>query len=124
MAGCLGESGQSRRRTAPSLAVIGTGVAGCALAAGLRRGGWEGSIDLWEAGRGPGGRAATRRSRHDPGWQIDHGAPLFNLLEEPEPDLVAPLVEGGWIEPWREVAALLDGEGRLGPAEGDPLLRG
>jgi predicted NAD/FAD-dependent oxidoreductase len=124
MAGSADESGQAPGPTAPSVAVIGAGVAGCALAAALRRGGWRGSIVLREAGRGPGGRAATRRSRHDPGWQIDHGAPLFNLLEEPEPDLVAPLVEGGWIEPWREVAALLDGEGRLGPAEGDPLLRG
>ncbi|MEA5392190.1 NAD(P)-binding protein [Cyanobium gracile UHCC 0139] len=104
--------------------MVGAGVAGCALAAGLRRGGWAGSIVLWEAGRGPGGRAATRRSRHDPGWQIDHGAPLFNLLEGPEPELVAPLLAGGWIEPWREPAALLDGDGGLGPADGDPLLRG
>jgi predicted NAD/FAD-dependent oxidoreductase len=104
--------------------VIGAGVAGCALAAGLRRGGWGGPIVLWEAGRGPGGRAATRRSRHDPGWQIDHGAPLFNLREGPEPDLVAPLLAGGWIEPWREPAARLDAEGALGPADWDPLMGG
>ena len=81
--------------------MIGAGVAGCALAAGLRRGGWEGSIVLWEAGRGPGGRAATRRSRHDAGWRVDHGAPLLNLLEGPEPELVAPLRSGGWIVPWQ-----------------------
>ena len=124
MAGSSGESGQSRRRTAPSLAVIGAGVAGCALAAGLRRGGWEGSIDLWEAGRGPGGRAATRRSRHDGGWQLDHGAPLLNLLEGPEPELVAPLRSGGWLVPWREPAAVLLGDGTLGPAQADPLLHG
>jgi len=124
MAGSSGESGQPQGRPAPSVAVIGAGVAGCALAAGLRRGGWGGSIVLGEAGRGPGGRAATRRSRHDPGWQIDHGAPLFNLLEGPEPDLVAPLLAGGWIEPWREPAAVLASEGHLGPADGDPLLRG
>jgi predicted NAD/FAD-dependent oxidoreductase len=124
MAGSSVESGEPQGRPAPSVAVIGAGVAGCALAAGLRRGGWGGSIVLWEAGRGPGGRAATRRSRHDPGWQIDHGAPLFNLLEDPEPALVAPLLEGGWIEPWREPAAVLNSEGRLGPADGDLLLRG
>lgn len=104
--------------------MIGAGVAGCALAAGLRRGGWGGSIVLWEAGRGPGGRAATRRSRHDPGWHVDHGAPLFNLLDGPDPDLVGPLLEAGWIVPWRESAAVLDGEGHLGPAQADPLLRG
>ncbi len=106
------------------MAVIGAGVAGCALAAGLRRGGWEGSIDLWEAGRGPGGRAATRRSRHDAGWRIDHGAPLLNLLEGPEPELVAPLRSGGWIVPWREPTAMLQGKGGLGPAQADPLLGG
>ncbi len=124
MAGSSAESGQPQGRPAPSLAVIGAGVAGCALAAGLRRGGWDGSIVLWEAGRGPGGRAATRRSRHDPGWHIDHGAPLFNLLDGPDPELVAPLLEEGWIVPWREAAAVLDSEGALGPAQADPLLRG
>ena len=124
MAGSSGESGQSRRRSAPSLAVIGAGVAGCALAAGLRRGGWEGSIVLWEAGRGPGGRAATRRSRHDAGWHVDHGAPLFNFLDGPAPDLVAPLRSGGSIVPCREPAAVLQGDGTLGPAKTDPLLRG
>lgn len=124
MAGSSAESGQPQGRPVPSVAVIGAGVAGCALAAGLRRGGWGVSIVLWEAGRGPGGRAATRRSRHDPGWHVDHGAPLFNLLDGPEPELMAPLLEEGWIEPWREPAATLDSEGRLGPADGDPLLRG
>lgn len=124
MAGSSGESGQARRPIAPSLAVIGAGVAGCALAAGLRRGGWDGSIDLWEAGRGPGGRAATRRSRHAAGWRLDHGAPLLNLLEGTEPELVAPLRSGGWIVPWRQVAAELRGDGTLGPAKADPLLRG
>ncbi|MEA5413231.1 NAD(P)-binding protein, partial [Synechococcus sp. BA-120 BA3] len=105
MAGSTAESDQPAPPPAPSVAVIGAGVAGCALAAGLRRGGWGGSIVLREAGRGPGGRAATRRSRHDAGWQVNHGAPLFNLLDGPEPDLVAPLLAGGWIEPWREPAA-------------------
>jgi predicted NAD/FAD-dependent oxidoreductase len=124
MAGSSAESDQPGAGPAPSVAVIGAGVAGCALAAGLRRAGWGGSIVLWEAGRGPGGRAATRRSRHDPGWQIDHGAPLFNLLEGPEPVLVAPLLEGGWIVPWREPAAVLDSAGGLQPAQADPLLRG
>ncbi len=124
MAGSSGESGQSRRPSAPSLAVIGAGVAGCALAAGLRRGGWDGPIDLWEAGRGPGGRAATRRSRQDAAWHLDHGAPLLNLLEDPEPELVAPLREGGWIVPWREPAAALQADGTLGPAAADPLLGG
>ncbi|MGB5240200.1 MAG: NAD(P)-binding protein [Prochlorococcaceae cyanobacterium] len=35
--------------------MIGAGVAGCALAARLRRLGWRGPIGLWESGRGAGG---------------------------------------------------------------------
>jgi predicted NAD/FAD-dependent oxidoreductase len=104
--------------------VIGAGVAGCALAASLRRGGWRGWIGLWEAGRGPGGRAASRRSRHDPDLLIDHGAPLFTIGAAPAPSLLAPLRSGGWIEPWSGACADLDGEGRLGTPSRDPLLAG
>lgn len=111
-------------REAPSLGVIGAGVAGCALAAALRRGGWAGWIGLWEAGRGPGGRAATRRSRQDAGLAIDHGAPLFNIRTAPAPSLLTPLRAGGWIEPWTGTCLTIDGEGRLGPADRDPLLAG
>jgi predicted NAD/FAD-dependent oxidoreductase len=107
-----------------SLGVIGAGVAGCALAARLRQLGWPGWIGLWEAGRGPGGRAASRRSRHDPDLVIDHGAPLFNLTETPAPALLAPLRSGGWIEPWLGDCADLDGEGRLRRPSLDPLLVG
>lgn len=108
----------------PSLGVIGAGVAGCALAAALRRGGWRGLIGLWEAGRGPGGRAATRRSRRDPNLAIDHGAPLFNIGVRPAPALLAPLRTGGWIEPWSGASADLEGDGQLRQPSRDPLLKG
>lgn len=108
----------------PSLGVIGAGVAGCALAARLRSLGWRGWLGLWEAGRGPGGRAASRRSRHDPDLALDHGAPLFNLTATPAPALLAPLRSGGWIEPWLGEAADLDGEGKLQRPSRDPLLAG
>ena len=124
MAGLSPDSGQPSPPAAASLAVIGAGVAGCALAAGLRRGGWQGPITLFEAGRGPGGRAATRRSRRDAGLRIDHGAPLLNLMEDPVPDLVPLLLADGWLVPWREPAAVLNAAGGLGPAAEDPLLCG
>jgi hypothetical protein len=108
----------------PSLSVIGAGLAGCALAARLRRLGWPGPIDLWEMGRGAGGRATSRRSRHDPILQLDHGAPLFNLTGLQPPALLGDLLAGGWIEPWRKPVACLDGDGRLREAALDPLLRG
>lgn len=109
---------------APSLGVIGAGVAGCALAARLRQLGWTGWIGLWESGRGPGGRASTRRSRHDPGLSIDHGAPLFNITGSRPPRLLADLRSGGWIEPWAGRAASFEASGRLRQPGLDPLLAG
>lgn len=108
----------------PTLSVIGAGVAGCALAARLRRLGWPGPIDIWDMGRGAGGRATSRRSRHDPVLRLDHGAPLFNLTGAQPPALLGDLLAGGWIEPWRKPVACLDGDGRLREAALDPLLRG
>ena len=106
------------------LAVIGAGTAGCALAAALRLRGWSGSIALLEIGRGPGGRTATRRSRSDPSFALNHGAPLFNISASPEPRLQEPLRQGGWIAPFNGALCSLDGEGRLGAALPDPLSSG
>lgn len=113
------------------LAVIGAGVSGCALAAQLRRLGWGGSIQLLEIGRGPGGRCATRRSRHDADLAINHGAPLFNITSDPTPALLEPLERGGWILPFAGAIQWLDDDGRCvdaGPNAGGiddlGLLRG
>jgi predicted NAD/FAD-dependent oxidoreductase len=109
------------RSASHSIAVIGAGVAGCALVAQLRRLGHRGTLSLWETGRGPGGRASTRRSRRDAGLAVDHGAPLLNITADPAPDLLAPLLAGGWIEPWREPVAMLEGESRLNIGRPDAL---
>lgn len=106
------------------LAIVGAGVGGCALAAQLRRLGWEGSITLLEIGRGPGGRSATRRSRRDPGLAINHGAPLFNICGEPAPALLAPLAQAGWIAPFSGAVRGIDGDGAIGAAGDDAFLRG
>jgi len=105
-------------------------VGACTLAAQLCQRGWEAeSISLWEAGRGPGGRTATRRSRADLSLQIDHGASLFNICGQPPPELLTPLLRQKWIEPWEEPMALLDASGELVAANAtadaqDPLFRG
>ena len=106
------------------LAIVGAGPAGCGLAAALRLQGWGGAITLLEIGRGPGGRAATRRSRQDPTLAINHGAPLFNIRGGPEPALLEPLRSGGWIEPFTGAIHSLDGEGQLGPAIDDGFSDG
>lgn len=101
--------------------MIGAGVAGCALVAQLRRLGHPGALSLWETGRGPGGRASTRRSRRDGLLAVDHGAPLLNITAEPAPELLAPLLAGGWIEPWSAPVAMLEGESRLHIGRPDAL---
>jgi predicted NAD/FAD-dependent oxidoreductase len=108
------------------LAIIGAGVSACTLAAQLRRNGQPGeAISLWEAGRGPGGRATTRRSRHDPSLAIDHGASLFNLSSQPCPEVLPLLLEQGWVEPWTEPVAILDSAGDLrAPQDDEWLLSG
>lgn len=111
-------------RADQQVAVIGAGVAACALAAALRRGGWSGALSLWESGRGPGGRAASRRSRQDPELCLDHGAPLFSISGEPAPTLLDPLLRRGVVRPWSDGIRGLDGEGRLTLTPDSPYCRG
>ena len=92
-------------------------MAGCSLAAALRQHGWDGSIVLLESGRGPGGRAATRRSRHNPGLAINHGAPLFNITAAEPPPLLRALQAGNWIEPFDGAISSLDDAGHFGPID-------
>jgi len=83
------------------------------------------AVSLWEAGRGPGGRAATRRSRSEPLLAIDHGANLFNVPSRPWPALLELLLDKGWVAPWREPVAILNGAGELRfSCEQDRLLQG
>jgi predicted NAD/FAD-dependent oxidoreductase len=79
---------------------------------------------LLESGRGPGGRAATRRSRHDPGLAINHGAPLFNTLAPELPPLLSALAEEGWIVPFDGAILSLNGQGQIGPALDDGFSQG
>jgi predicted NAD/FAD-dependent oxidoreductase len=109
---------------AADLGIVGAGPAGCALAAALRLRGWRGTLTLLEIGRGPGGRAATRRSRQDPALALNHGAPLFNIRGGPEPALLEPLRRGGWIAPFEGAIRSLDGNGQLGPAIDDGFSDG
>jgi len=107
-----------------SVAVIGAGIAGCGVAARLRQLGWRGPIRLWEMGRAPGGRASTRRSRFDPSWRLNHGAPLFQGEDPAARALLEPLRVGGWIQPWIGSLAWVDGAGQLHAGAMDPMERG
>ncbi len=106
------------------LVVIGAGLAGCSLIARLRQLNWTGRIAIVEAGRGPGGRTATRRRRKRPEWRLDHGAPGFHMVD-PLPEglkaLLAPLRENGSLQQAnRDVITLAEDGSISGP--GGPAL--
>ena len=82
------------------LVVIGAGLGGCSLLASLEKLGYQGRVALVEAGRGPGGRTASRRSRTDPKWCINHGAPAIKLSES------LPSAVDGLLEPLRDAGTL------------------
>jgi predicted NAD/FAD-dependent oxidoreductase len=112
------------------LAIIGAGLSGCALVAALRARGFGGSILVLEAGRGAGGRAATRRRRDDPLWRLDHGSPTLSFSQQPQAALAAllkSLLAQGVLVPDRgEVVGLDLGSGAVqlvAPSE-HPLLCG
>ena len=109
------------------LAVIGAGLSGCALVASLRRRGWKGSILVLEAGRGPGGRCATRRRREDDSWRLDHGSPTLSFTALPQgelADLMASLQRGNVIREDDEPVVGVDHLGRQVPPPAHALLDG
>lgn len=109
------------------LVVIGAGLSGCALAGRLRQLGWSGSMVLVEAGRGPGGRCATRRRRDDPAWRLDHGAPGLNLWGPRDSRLDALLqplrTEGVLRAEWGTITAVNHCGAVVAPPD-DPVLLG
>ena len=102
------------------IGVIGAGVSGCSLIARLRECGYKNKIAVVEAGRGPGGRMATRQKRGDPIWRLDHGAPGFTFSENPTgalKDLLAPLKESGALKREQGKVLWLNKDAELKTAE-------
>lgn len=98
------------------LIVIGAGLSGCGLIARLRQLGWDGRCAIVEAGRGPGGRTATRRRRENPDWLLDHGAPAFDLqapITSGLSELIAPLINQGVLVQDRCDVVCIEPEGTL-----------
>ncbi|RYE52407.1 MAG: FAD-binding protein, partial [Rhizobiaceae bacterium] len=80
-------------------AIIGSGMAGLACADALASAGH--SAELFDKGRGAGGRMATRRM-HTPLGQvsIDHGAQYFTVRDPGFAQLVARWRSAGIATPW------------------------
>ena len=88
------------------VAIIGAGLAGLTLAAGLQAAGR--TVQVFDKSRGPGGRCATRRSA---AGRFDHGAPL---IQASHPDFITALnawTDQGWLAP---VDTGLGGPGWIG----------
>ncbi len=61
------------------IAIIGGGISSCVFASTHIKNGFKGRIAIIENGRSPGGRFSTRNSFKNIGWQLNHGAPNFNI---------------------------------------------
>lgn len=98
----------------PRVAVIGAGLAGLACARTLVDHGLDPTV--FDKGRRPGGRCATRESRDDPAWVFDHGAQYFSARTEPFARFVASWHHDGRVARWPGSVARVEGR-RLVAAE-------
>lgn len=88
----------------PRVLVVGAGVAGAGAADVLTRSGVE--VLVVDKGRGPGGRASTRR---EGGFAFDHGAQYFTARDRRFVERLGSLVTDGCVSRWR---------GRIGELNG------
>jgi predicted NAD/FAD-dependent oxidoreductase len=96
------------------VAIIGGGVSGCASARRLAQLAPTAQITLYEIGRGPGGRASTRKTRSLPGVYINHGAPYCDIRTDLGRSLITSLDTG--TAPFTGVRGRLeDSTGKFSP---------
>ena len=93
---------------APRVAVLGGGVSGCSAAHHLAALGCD--VSLFEMGRGPGGRAGTRRSRSLPGLAVNHGAPTFDVRTDEGTAIMERLEAAGHAAEYVGVRGVLSAE--------------
>ncbi|QDU18512.1 NAD(P)/FAD-dependent oxidoreductase [Urbifossiella limnaea] len=89
----------------PRVAVVGAGVAGLACARALADHGFD--VTVFDKGRGPGGRTATRRV--DPGLAFDHGAQYFTARHPDFARAVAAWLVRGVVAEWGGRVVKLEG---------------
>ena len=103
-----------------TVAIIGNGIAGASVARrlALAKPDAFSRISLHEMGRGPGGRAATRKTRSLPELRINHGAPYADISTGKGLDLLASL--GDATETYSAPRCTIDGKtGAVEPVEQD-----
>jgi renalase len=105
------------RRTAPRVAVIGAGLAGLICAERLIRQGWP--VTVFDKGRGPGGRMATRRVED---FRFDHGAQYFTARDQRFRDRVDAWVHDGVVALWNGRIVRLGEGGTLEESPGERFV--
>ncbi|CEM22779.1 unnamed protein product [Vitrella brassicaformis CCMP3155] len=90
------------------VAVIGAGVTGSTIAHQLSRSGLPIAIDVFEMGRGPGGRASTRFTRQLPGVWYNHGAPCFHVCDPAVTAFIESLAGKQCIEEYKGKVMSID----------------
>jgi predicted NAD/FAD-dependent oxidoreductase len=97
---------------APTVAVIGAGIAGLSAAHRLRERGYDARV--FEKSRGLGGRCATRRSD---GLSFDHGAQYFTVRERAFAAAVASPLEEGYVARWEPRVVRIRADGAREPGK-------
>jgi renalase len=105
------------------VAIIGAGIAGLACARVLSKAGH--GVQLFDKGRGPGGRMATRRAQTVMGEvSFDHGAQYFTARDPAFVSLVQNLIKLGAIAPWTGELVRLARDGTNKPLADEPVYVG
>ena len=73
--------------------IIGGGISGCVFASNFRRGNSTSKLALIEAGIGLGGRSSSRISDKFNGWELNHGSPNLNILNEGNNNLLKNFID-------------------------------
>jgi predicted NAD/FAD-dependent oxidoreductase len=110
--GLQGGTDRFRSGDRPTVAVVGAGISGAVCANRLAAHGWQ--VTVFEKGRGPGGRMATRRAA---GRAFDHGASYFTVSDGRFRSLVEPWLDCGRVAEWAgRWAVVRNGEVTVVPA--------
>lgn len=100
------------------IAIIGAGLSGLTCARALVAAGHR--VQIFDKGRGPGGRLAGRR--HEYG-AIDHGAQYFTVRDPGFAELVEEWQQAGVVAPWHESVGYWH-SGAVSPARGGERFLG
>jgi photolyase PhrII len=91
------QTGRAALPHPPRVAVVGSGIAGLALARCLMDHGLE--VRIFDKGRRPGGRMATRVSRQ--GWEVNHGTQYFTARDPRFARWCACWIQEGILQEWQ-----------------------